>query len=143
MILTKQQAIEEHRKMWTWIIERLENGDIYTNDISKLKNIYIDTYTKNKELNRLLWMNTCCYCCVYAEQINPNYFESKCKMCPLCWGKNGSTCMLNFDVHGCGWKEGLYDKLTKPYLGINDKIEISKQILNLPERPDNENDIFE
>lgn len=88
MKLTKEQAIQEHRKMWNWIADRLENGDAY--DIADLKEYYLEgsIYRKEDIINN-------CFCCHYAE--------GNCDNCPLKWGTEdkvtGYFCEDGIDVY--------------------------------------------
>lgn len=43
MDLTKEQAIQEHRKMWNWIADQYKNGCIKY--IYEVEQRYIDEYT--------------------------------------------------------------------------------------------------
>lgn len=69
MNLTKEQAIQEHRKMWNWIEEQYENG--IQERISMLKSEYLG---KNFPDENIIGM---CFCCEYCCQ--------KCDNCPLQW----------------------------------------------------------
>lgn len=41
LILTKEEAIAEHRKMWNWIADRLENFDDIRKHVFQYKQEYI------------------------------------------------------------------------------------------------------
>ncbi|MDO5399307.1 MAG: hypothetical protein Q4G33_15440 [bacterium] len=65
--MTKQEAIENHRKMWRWIAEQTR---IRKRIVSK--NEYFDTFG-------IPYISTCCYCCEYAE--------NTCSNCPIEWNR--------------------------------------------------------
>lgn len=77
--LTKKEAIEEHRKMWNWIADKLENLDEkdrnYHNTPYYFKAEYCGIYEWS------LFNN--CFCCAYDAQISLHY---TCQSCPLKWG---------------------------------------------------------
>ena len=55
MKLTKQKAIEEHRKMWNWIADQYEKGCV--TDIHALKSEYMgETGLEGRLLHN-------CFCC--------------------------------------------------------------------------------
>lgn len=91
MNLNKYEAINEHRKMWAWILEevkiRFENKN-YDISINKLKHIYLDkTYPYDGVINS-------CFLCDYVYN---NYGEKKCDKCLLNWNESYSrdTCLIN------------------------------------------------
>lgn len=62
MELTKEQAIEKHRKMWNWIADQYENGRV--GNIHAMKQEYIDI--EETEYRERILHN--CFCCEYATQ---------------------------------------------------------------------------
>lgn len=66
--MTKQEAIENHRKMWLWIAKRIlkEQKCGY---ISTIKNLYFLENNISKVEND-------CFCCEYGD----------CIECPINWG---------------------------------------------------------
>lgn len=80
MKLTKEQALEEHRKMWNWIADQYRKGE--QADIHTLKFRYIfdneevDTVTNN------------CYCCEYSmrKSGSDRPHRDMCLNCPVSWG---------------------------------------------------------
>lgn len=107
MQLTKEQAIQEHRKMWNWIADQYEQGS--ENHVSELK----DTYLK---LNDFYGIAMNCFCCEYDNQN-----EGSCIDCPLTWS------------NGLCFNDGSeYDRITS-ILNFKERAIIAKQIANLPE----------
>ena len=75
MILTKQEAIKNHREMWNWIVKQYENESYKT--INELKEEYL--YEIKGEPNII---NYDCYCCEYANNLK---LKHRCYGCPLVW----------------------------------------------------------
>lgn len=75
MELTKEQALEEHRKMWNWIADQYENGRV--EDIRGMKQEYIE----ETEYRELILHN--CFCCEYAVQKRSG--DYRCIDCPVTW----------------------------------------------------------
>lgn len=112
MKLTKQQAIEGHRKMWNWIADKIESEKrrFY---ISDLKEIYC------RENNVVL--HNRCFCCEYS-----NYSDSNCEKCPVDWIKT---------KHCCDNEKSLYS-LVIDASTWQEQTELARTIANLPERVD-------
>ena len=132
--LTKQKAIEEHRKMWNWIAEQYENGS--TEEAYMLKEQYC------RDHGYFIISNEC-FCCEYDNQVANNVCDG-CKYCPLLWGTESKT-----SDFFCEYKDtGLWTRmwqLTRYGSTILEHIEaakIARQIANLPERPDKQGDIL-
>lgn len=66
MELTRERAIEEHRKMWRWLAEHPE----------KKKWDYL--LDETPILNDLINIRNMCFLCTYTKE--------KCNCCPLDWG---------------------------------------------------------
>lgn len=131
MELTREQAIEEHRKMWNWLAEHPE----------KDKGGYL-------ELNDFEHVNSECFLCYYSRQ---NEGECCGEECIIDWGDTGG-CM------GTTFNSGLYKvyyELTSLLHDINKDSVWSKDIIkglrliisrtaraiaDLPERKENETD---
>ena len=156
-MLTKEQAITEHRKMWNWIADRLEEAEKLKNDgnlkspdlydVYKLKRKYVENYGS--------YILCSCFCCEYDKQqyCTDDDERMDCKYCPLLWGTEnemdsffceGGTDMSDFkrkyyivffttfETMGL-W--GMANRLS----GCNkykEAAEIARQIANLPEKPD-------
>lgn len=109
MELTKQQAIESHRKMWNWIADEIERQQCLC-CIPLLKQCYCH---KNK-----LTLIADCFCCEY----NNNYIE--CPKCPLDWIETS---------HCCNNEKSLYYRIlwTESW---QEQADLARQIANLPEK---------
>ena len=87
MTLTKQEAIEGHRKMWNWIADRLEKATPRdTFDVYNLKMEY-------EELHNLKLFCSC-YLCEYARKKSLDEdidLYKRCVYCPLLWEENKSN----------------------------------------------------
>ena len=109
--LTKQQAIEGHRKMWNWIADEIERQKSEC-CIPLLKQCYC---YKNK-----LTLIEDCFCCEY----NNHYI--KCQKCPLDWIETS---------HCYSEEKSLYCRIvwSKSW---KEQADLSRQIANLPEKED-------
>lgn len=131
MKLTKEQAIEEHRKMWNWIADQYEEG--CATDIYELKSEYM----RETELEAQLLHN--CFCCEYAMQSIEAEGESRflrCSKCPVIWG----TEVYN-NFFPCEHFFSAYEKLKKESykfdkLGVDSELcaRFAREIANLPEK---------
>lgn len=75
MQLTKEQAIQEHRKMWNWIADQYENNaDILEQcySIESIKEYYVKQYFPKEEIA------FDCFCCDYDER-----HDNWCNSCPI------------------------------------------------------------
>ena len=126
--LTKEQAIAEHRKMWTWIAEHCnkETGK----DVAQLK---ID-YLKENNIENLL---NNCFCCQYSKQANYGDEIDMCEHCPLDWGCPAHDGMYycedtDEDFNG----DGLWAKAKDLSCAgqFKEAQKIALQIANLPEK---------
>ena len=130
--LTKERAIKEHRKMWNWIADQLENGRSMT--IGTLKEVYCDE-------NEFDILNNC-FCCEFDAKQSLYC----CENCPILWGTENI-------VHDYYCETGMTDYKTETYFGeetglwmlaenltlehrYKEAAEIARQIANLPERQD-------
>ena len=128
MELTKQQAIQEHRKMWNWIADQYKTGQKL--NIRVLKKYYIYTvYPGEYVLND-------CFCCEYER-------VEDCSRCLLIWGEaEGATCEYSDSwEYMNGYKmTGIYAKLRKLTFEKDfDNLEaerLARAIAILPERED-------
>lgn len=110
---TKEEAIKYHRELWNWLAD---------NPSSKKDNWPGWTEYNFREENGFVAIIGDCFCCHYTDQ-----FGSGCNMCPLDFAANNSA---------IGTEEyclsGLYgDWFTSKG---NSRIELAKEIANLPER---------
>lgn len=125
MELTKEKAIEEHRKMWNWIADKLLEPETQ----EKQKNVHVlkRDYCRKNHLNIL----HACWCCEYDWQYVHIY--KRCSNCPLEWGTEDE-----WDGYYCECinESGLW--LIANNLAGNRKYkeasEIARQIANLSEK---------
>ena len=126
MKLTKKQAIEEHRKMWNWIAERIKNYPLkklfllpnynWLSLISDLKYYYL--YEVKKQVFGDL--DNDCFCCEYA---------SNCRHCLIVWSGTNKICFEKFGeylelISLNGYSDENKEKAYK----------LALKIANLPER---------
>jgi len=118
--LTKEQAIEEHRKMWNWIADNVENMQVTKVD-------YIKKYYM-KVIRRIrVNIERDCFCCEYAKQQSPLQ-ENICDYCPLDCNSKENNHIISEDLF-----DYFYSKCvsTGRYIQASN---IARQIANLPER---------
>lgn len=125
MILTREQAIRGHRKMWNWIAEQYRNGS--KEAICLLKSRYIAKHTSYTKIKHY------CFCCEYNQQEN----GIACEKCPINFGEGKYSCETN--------ENSPYEKLLKysdfDYCESKDSnymAELALQVANLPEREEDE-----
>ena len=133
-VLTRERAIQEHRKMWNWIADQYENHtNIFQSRqcIQELKTKYIITQTSYDQIM------FSCFCCEYVFS-----HGRTCSNCPIDWGSSSvsNMCLFRDESH----KLNLYGIL-QPRWFINMSEEtilecsaIARQIANLPERDSDE-----
>lgn len=107
MKLTKQQAIEGHRKMWNWIADEIEK----MKHICRIINLKIIYCHKN-----VLNLKNYCFCCEYTG------IDNTCDSCILDWGITGDCDLLYGKIiHTTSWQE---------------QAKLARRIANLPKRKD-------
>lgn len=112
MKLTKQQAIEGHRKMWNWIADEIERQKSEC-CIHSLKDFYCSANNLNLRHN--------CFCCEYSN-IDCHGGEK----CPLDWIETPHCCDNDSSLyHRVLWSESWQEQA-----------DLARQISNLPERKD-------
>ena len=117
--LTKEQAIEEHRKMWRWIAEETEK---------RQKIVHKEDYFKEYFPAEIIFCN--CFCCEYAVRISG---ISECKFCPIDWDSKYNHCMcMNKNFR----HDGLYSLwgFATSCDDWKEAAELARQIAELPER---------
>jgi hypothetical protein len=122
MNLTKQEAIENHRKMWKWIA-----GETLIRKYKVLKEEYF------REHNIPVYeipLNEC-YCCEHAKLIKQPWI-SQCEYCPIVWIKNISfyKCLYVNSPYYL-WAD------TRDYVRAS---KLARQIAELPEKEGSEYD---
>lgn len=130
MELTKEKAIEEHRKMWNWIANELLKPETQTHNLSvyDLKTKYCNKHGVNILHN--------CWCCEYDYQ----FADDTCMNCPLIWGTESEL-----EDYFC---EGDMDKTIEGLWSIADEhsnhgeyegaSKLARQIANLLEKESEE-----
>lgn len=136
MQLTKEVAIKEHRKMWNWIAEELENmADPETQDalmnVEELK----EWYTASLNLN----LHCDCFCCEYTVHNTPDIYMN-CDKCPLVWGSENNAedyfCESRVIINDRTLQRGLWlscNMLSKEGK-YKEAAELAKIIAELPEK---------
>lgn len=132
MHLTKTQAIAEHRKMWNWIADQIEQRSVvHPLYLLILKKEYLKDTPYHKELIAN------CFLCEYS-----GICSDSCRHCPV----------IPESEQGIGCLGGLYgkvlDAVAKCYLDATQEdrqyaVQLCRKIANLPERPDIPGDILE
>ena len=130
MKLSREEAIENHRKMWKWIAEEtLKREKIVC------KEEYLEEYFPDESIR------SGCFCCEYGKQktnseenIEENIMCKWCKFCPLDWGSDCSTsqCMDKSFFNDNSNLFALFAKTSS----WEEAAKLAKQIAELPERKD-------
>lgn len=141
MKLTKEQAIEEHRKMWNWIADQYEEGratDIYT-----LKSEYMGEYMEETELEERPFHN--CFCCEYASEKVDSMISSakdiasvphRCTQCPVIWGTEVYDKFFPCEHFLCAYQKLKNESCKLDKLDVDSELcaRFAREIANLPER---------
>ena len=109
MNLTREQTIEEHRKMWNWIAEQTMEHQRKIEMVEYMQVYFPDTYILGH-----------CFCCQYIYQMFKWY--RNCIYCPVEWGA------ISCENEGSVWIKW---KNTKDWEKAS---KYAKQIAELPER---------
>lgn len=126
--LSKEQAINEHRRMWNWIAEEtIKRNEALT------KEDYMHEVFK-KEHPNTTFPDFYCFCCEYIKQQNES-----CSKCPIKW-PNGKRC----DDEDSPYSDRielntmyiLHRNSTDHEYVLNELSDLAKEIANLPERKD-------
>ena len=128
--LTKEDAIQEHRKMWNWIAEQYEHGSVGI--VSYLKARYLEQY----EHGKWSYIDRNCFCCEYDNENRVNEDGCKCSYCPIQWESNMSEymCCDRFEDDD---SVGLYCHIEEISYQTENREELAKlarKIANLPVR---------
>lgn len=117
--MTREEAIEAHRKMWNWIADESEK----TGKIKNKLDYHVEMgLLKNKEY---YYPINGCYICEYALEICDDGYM--CDFCPIGWGsKNGNHCNRPgspfYDWENLSFEEG----------SISSYAKLARTIANLP-----------
>ncbi len=132
--LTKEQAIQEHRKMWNWIAKNCNRKTSLS--IRQLKAMYIKKFNTGSLTNN-------CFCCEYAGPQVTNSAEHMCDYCPILWGserkKNISCFYCEYKVERADFN-GLYSRacrLSNHRHYFMARI-LARKIANLPSKKEEE-----
>ena len=108
--MTREEAIENHRKMWNWIADETEK---------RKKIVFIEEYFIEHNLNSCFLD---CYCCHYTHiNRSPN-----CETCPVAWGGETGICID---------KDSPYFRFSSTqYYDYKNAAKYAREIANLPER---------
>lgn len=138
MELTKEQAIENHRKMWNWIADQYEMGCQLHIDV--IKGTYMNLFYPR---TRVLCD---CFCCEYAGEGGDDCtYQANCNKCPIKWPSDAEEGMCSKSQIDIFLKSGrniagqLYGVLCSDdsygyyELTKEERVEIARMIANLPE----------
>lgn len=124
MELTKKQAITEHKKMWNWIADFIEQVcEVVRIDILK------ESYCEKRKINLI----HDCFCCQYDHNKSGDYYEP-CKNCPIDWGSKTKEYMCQ-DIEIEDDYKGLY-WLCHEAKTWQEQAALARKIANLPKRTD-------
>ena len=136
MQLTKEQTIQEHRKMWNWIADQYKKRR--RANVGNLKDMYL--YEKN-----MGGIYGHCFLCNYAGNNESSYgnYAFNCDQCLLQWPVPEDSNIEDgycVDKYNLNDNYGLYGMLEEGYnekgsrLTFKEKENIAREIANLPER---------
>ena len=136
MQLTKEQTIQEHRKMWNWIADQYKKRSKV--NVGNLK----DMYLHEKNMGGIYGH---CFLCNYAGNNESSYgnYAFNCDQCLLQWPVPEDSNIEDgycVDKYNLNDNYGLYGMLEEGYnesgnrLVFKEKENIARQIANLPER---------
>ena len=133
MNLTKKQAIEEHRKMWTWIAERIKNDDgkysekLYKHVVYRMKREYLELYFPGEDVRAYY------FCCEYTFNMHSN---TLCAHCSIVWGDEDT----NVETGCINLQSSPYRSLKYLIYPFDKRLAYNKalRIANLPERSEAE-----
>jgi len=130
IVLTKEETIIEHRKMWLWIANEIKKNN-YQKQVKKINYLIhglgMDLYGSEIIINA-------CFLCNYVDCKKKYIF---CSECPLDWGNNKKvTDYMCIDKEAVNDGKGLYQE----FINANKKNDyqkaeqIARDIANLKER---------
>lgn len=118
MRLTREQAIAEHRKMWNWIADQIEEKQ-ETLFVYGLKRKYCFEKGFCKIINY-------CFLCEFTHE--------NCNKCPLDWDSDATEYMCE-DAKIYGDNDGIWCRCRES-IDWQEQASLARQIANLPERTD-------
>lgn len=113
--MTKNEAVENHRKMWRWIAEKT---------LERKRKVWKGEYFEENDLYPKPFND--CFCCDYITQFNP----IDCAKCPINWG--AERCINSYYSDWSDWE--------RDYLSCAN---CASLIANLPERETKYFDVVE
>ena len=121
MNLTREQAITEHRKMWNWITDKIEERkEVFGIEMLKDSYLMLNKYTETLAGN--------CFLCEYALRKSETKISVRiCECCPVE--------IPNEKILGSGCLGGLFRNVCWAK-NWKKQAELARQIANLPERMD-------
>lgn len=126
--ITKEQAIQEHRKMWNWIADETEK--------TRVRHTKLNYILNNTTMHDRLYLieHASCFCCVYGhnKHMQDCHSGSKCDHCPLEWGSDLDRYMCT-SMYSPNDGKGLYTKWYDAP-NIETTVKYARQIANLPKR---------
>lgn len=138
-MISKEEAIKNHRVMWNWIADQYEKGSNMR--IRFLKREYINTM--DPKYNARIKLHASCYCCYYAGIHGivgaGNKYMFNCDQCPVVWpsyAEEGMCCEGASRATGIGLYK-LIEKCTTFYKGVNENrdilVKLCRLVADLPE----------
>lgn len=120
--MTKQEAIKNHRAMWNWIADEIEETKCVL-DVYELKRQYCKSI-------RRFFTNNFCFLCEYVK-------HEGCQKCPVRWPSTANAYMCEDNGKGEAglWLE-CYDIYDKGCTDWQEQAKLARQIANLPEKED-------
>lgn len=138
-MISKEEAIKNHRAMWNWIADQYEKGS--NRSVRFLKREYIDTMDSNRD--ERIKLHASCYCCYYAGINNivgaGNKYMFNCDQCPVVWpsyAEEGMCCEGTSRTIGMGLYK-LIEKCTASYKVADEirdiLVKLCRLVADLPE----------
>lgn len=124
VIRTKNQTLQEHKRMWNWIAHQYAKGRRVC--VYELKEEYC-------KFNGFELTNHC-FCCDYALRRTEDY-DNMCGHCPVLWD-NEEHLENWYCEDGYGEHEGLYSQIydvtTAIVIDVDEAYKLACEIANLP-----------
>lgn len=119
-MITVEQAVYEHRKMWNWIAEKT---------LQRKKKIIKEDYFEEHQLEYKKRPMYNCWCCEFTEDCHLDY----CKGCPLDWGNCINTCFYTIYTPT---NSALFTQWNcTSFKNYREAYRLAKEIANLPINP--------
>lgn len=136
-MISKEEAIKNHRAMWNWIADQYEKGS--NKMVQILKREYV--YTMDPNRDECIKLHAFCYCCYYAGRNNifdtANNYMFNCDQCPVVWPSYAGEGMCCEGPSGTIGLYALIEKCTTFYKGFdevrNTLVKMCRFVADLPE----------